>query len=263
MCLISKLVSPPRVGEKNNLTPSPGFWSWCPLDSMGHQPHISRDLRERIPYLWYVEHFTVKEIVRILSIRKTAIYDALVNYWKFGVAYNPNAFTQYCPGCQWKLDSTDIQLIKSLLKQNPCLYLDELQDELLTWRNVAISVPTLFQTLRHIRFSHKWVSHKALERNDMERSAYMNYITELVMDPAQLMFVDEVALWRNKKNPIREFGWSTIGTKCVHSWCFIHGQRFSILPVLTMDGIIAHNIIPGSVTSAMFVPSRTCCKKTL
>jgi len=31
MCLISKLVSPPRVGEKKNSTPGPGFWSWCPL----------------------------------------------------------------------------------------------------------------------------------------------------------------------------------------------------------------------------------------
>jgi len=31
MCLISKLVSPPRVGEKKNSTPGPGFWSRCPL----------------------------------------------------------------------------------------------------------------------------------------------------------------------------------------------------------------------------------------
>ena len=35
--------------------------------------------------------------------------------------------------------------------------------------------------------------------------------------------------------------------------CFICGQRFSILPVLTLDGIIAHDIIPGSVTSNLFV----------
>ena len=218
---------------------------------MGRRPCISRDLRERIPYLRFVEHFTVKEIVRILRIKKTVVYNTLANYQSFGVVHNPNAFTQHCRGHRRKLDSTDIRLIKSLLKQNPCLYLDELQEELLTRRNATVSVPTLFRTLRRLRFSHKWVSRRALERNNLERSAYMNYIADLVTDPAQLMFVDEAA--RNKKNPTREFGWSAIGMKCVHSRCFVRGQRFSILPVLTIDGIIAHDIIPGSVTSTTFV----------
>jgi transposase len=217
---------------------------------MGRQPRISRDLRERIPYLRFVEHFTVKEIVRILGIKKTVVYDTLANYRRFGVACNPNGFT-HTLGRRRKLDSTDIRLIKSLLKQNPCLYLDELQDELLTRRDVTVSVPTLFRTLRRLHFSHKRISRRALERNDLERSMFMNNIAGLITDPAQLMFVDEAA--RNKKNPNREFGWSTIGTKCVHSRCFVRGQRFSILPVLTLDGIIAHNIIPGSVTSATFV----------
>lgn len=33
---------------------------------------------------------------------------------------------------------------------------------------------------------------------------------------------------------------------------FVHGQRVSILPVLMIQGIIAYNVIPGSVTSARF-----------
>jgi len=34
-----------------------------------------------------------------------------------------------------------------------------------------------------------------------------------------------------------------------HSREDVHGQRFFILLVLTIDGTIAHDIIPGSVTS--------------
>jgi hypothetical protein len=79
----------------------------------------------------------------------------------------------------------------------------------------------------------------------------MNDIGELITNPAQLMFIDEAA--RNKKNPTRKMGWSSIGTRCVQRRCFIRGQRFSILPVLTMDGIVAHDILPGSVTSEKFV----------
>ena len=47
-------------------------------------------------------------------------------------------------------------------------------------------------------------------------------------------------------------GWSLEERWCVQRRCFVRGQRFSILPVLTMDGIIAHEIFPGSVTSEMF-----------
>ncbi len=34
---------------------------------------------------------------------------------------------------------------------------------------------------------------------------------------------------------------------------FVHGQKYSILPVLTIDSIIAHDVIPDSVTSEIFL----------
>lgn len=79
----------------------------------------------------------------------------------------------------------------------------------------------------------------------------MNNIGDLITDPSQLIFIDEAA--RNKKNPTRKLGWSLIGKRCTWRQCFVRGQRFSILPALTMDGIIVHDIIPGSVTSEKFV----------
>jgi hypothetical protein len=129
--------------------------------------------------------------------------------------------------------------------------LDELQDLLLTRRDINISVSTLLRSLRRIHFSHKDVSIQALERNDMDRAIYMNRFAELVTDPAMVMFVDEAA--RNKKNPTRKRGWSLKGQRCFQRRCFVRGKRYSILPVLTLDGIITHDIIPGSVTSDRFV----------
>ena len=73
----------------------------------------------------------------------------------------------------------------------------------------------------------------------------------MVSDPAMVMFIDEAA--RNKKNPSCKIGWSLKGRRCVQRRCFVRGQRFFILPVLTLDGIIAYDIIPGSVTSDLFV----------
>jgi hypothetical protein len=130
------------------------------------------------------------------------------------------------------------------------MYLDELQDELLTRRGAVVSIPTLLRSLRRLHFSRKSVSIRALERNDLDRSMYMNQFAEMVSDPAMVMFIDEAA--RNKKNPSRKMGWSLNGRRCFQRRCFVRGQRFSILPVLTLDGIIAHDIIPGSVTSDLF-----------
>ena len=65
------------------------------------------------------------------------------------------------------------------------------------------------------------------------------------------MFVDEAA--RNKKTSARTRGWSLVGQRCVQRRCFGRGQRFSILPILTLDGIITYDIILGSVTSKRFL----------
>ena len=146
---------------------------------------------------------------------------------------------------------SDLDLVKSLLSQEPTMYLDELQDELLMHRQVVVSVSTLLRSLRRLHFSCKSVSIRALERNDMDRAIYMNRFAEMVTDPAMVMFIDEAA--RNKKNPSRKMGWSLKGRRAVQQQCFVRGQWFSILPVLTLDGIIAHDIIPGSVTSDLFI----------
>ena len=169
--------------------------------------HVSSDIKERIPYLRYIEGFNVKEIGGILGVKKSMIYQTLSYHRKHGVTDNPA--THLPKGRPRSLTSGDLCLIRSLLSQNPSIYLDELQDELLFRRGVDISIPTLLQSLRCLHFSCKSVSVQALERNDLERSMFMNQFADMVLDPAMVMFVDEAA--RNKKNPSRKMGWSLEG----------------------------------------------------
>ena len=112
-------------------------------------------------------------------------------------------------------------------------------------------IATLQMTLHRLSYSCKVVSTHALERNDLLRSAFMNKIADKVTNPNMLMFVDEAA--HNKRISVRVKGWSLVGRRCVQRRCFGHGQRFSILPILTLDGIITYDIISGSVTSARFL----------
>jgi hypothetical protein len=131
------------------------------------------------------------------------------------------------------------------------LYLTEIQEALGNERGVFISITTLLRTLRRLHYSRKGVSARALERDDLLRSAFMNRVADKVMNPDMLMFVDEAA--RNKKTSARTKGWSLVGKRSVQRRCFGRGERFSILPILTLDGIITYDIVPGSVTSERFL----------
>ena len=178
-------------------------------------PHccVSQDLKDWIPYLQYVEGFKVKEIERLLNIKKSMIYQILSYHQNYGVTYNPAAFSCFPHGQPHTLTNTDLSLIRSLLSQDPTLYLDELQDKLLMHCGVSISIPTLLWSLCHIHSSQKYVSIHALEHNDIDCSIYMNHFAKMVSDPAMVMFVDGAA--KNKQIPSCKMGWSLKGRWCI------------------------------------------------
>ena len=95
------------------------------------------------------------------------------------------------------------------------------------------------------------VSARALERDDLRRSAFMNLIADEVPDPRMMMFIDEAA--RNRRTSQRSRGWALYGKECVQRRVFVRGERYSILPILTLDGIITYDIIPGPVSSKRFI----------
>lgn len=211
--------------------------------------NISKDLKDRIPVLFHAQHFKVKEICEILGVKKSMVYQALIYYRDYGISHNPHARNH--AGRPRGLTATDTKLVYSVLQRRHTVYLDEIQKALREDRGINASVPTMCRTLRRLHFSRKCTSVRALERNDMLRAAFMNRIADEVPNPDMLMFIDEAA--RNKRTSGRRMGWSLRGRRCVQRRCFVRGQRFSILPVLTLDGLIAHDIIPGSVTSEKFV----------
>jgi transposase len=209
---------------------------------------ISKDLKSRIPILFHVQGYRVRDICEVLGVRKTMVYSVLRNHRLFGTTTNPHAR----PSRRHRiLDVADINLIRALLFHHHTMYLDEIQLELEQRRNVRVSIPTLVRTLRRIQFSSKAVSIKALERNDLLRAVYMNRIGLEVPNMDMVMFADESA--KDDRTDGRKTGWSMIGSRCVQRRCFIRGRRFSILPILTLDGIITYDIIEGSVTADRFL----------
>lgn len=211
---------------------------------------VSKDLKERIPILRYELCYSVKDICKILGIQKTAVYKVLEYHRKHGSVVNPDADPSLVRRPRI-LSSTHTSFIRELLEKDKELYLDEVLDQLQDTFGIKISITTLWRTLRRLRFSHKQSSPKAIERDSERRSVYMNDIAEIAPNPEMLMFTDESA--KDERTSSRRYGWSPYGKRCVTRSYFVRGRRFSILPVLSLDGIIAHDIIEGSVTSEIFL----------
>ncbi|KAG1726895.1 uncharacterized protein EDB91DRAFT_1011926, partial [Suillus paluster] len=93
------------------------------------------------------------------------------------------------------------------------------------------------------------VSRAALECNEDNCDRYQIFIAKNFC-PEQLVFVDESACNRiTTKCPM---AWSPIGTHaCCHGY-FIHGQRYPILPALSLDGILHLDVLDCSYTLATF-----------
>jgi transposase len=213
------------------------------------QRYISQDLKARIPILFYEQDFTAKEICKILGIKKSLVYSSLAYFRVYGITHNPHVYRK--TGRRQLLASTYIKFVSSLINQRHTIYLDEIQDELYQHRGVCILVPMLCRTLRRLDLTRKVVAAHALEQDDLLRSAFMNRIADEVPDPQMMMFIDEAA--RNRRSSQRPKGWALLGKRCIQKLFFVRGERYSILPVLTLDGIITYDVVPGSVTSERFL----------
>ena len=218
------------------------FKGWCTMPTC-----ISNDMKTHIPALPYEQGYSDKKSCQLLAIRKTLVYKTLCLSLP-GTTHNTNVQRHSRP-CH--LTITDHTFILALLNQQHTVYLDEIQEQLLLCHHVTVSIPTLTWTLCCLHFTHKDVYGKALEHSDHYHVIYMNQLANLAPDPEMLMFDDESS--KDERTSNRRRSWSCKGMYCVQRKCFVCERRFSILPILTLDGIIAHDIIEGSVTSERFV----------
>ena len=89
----------------------------------------------------------------------------------------------------------------------------------------------------------------AKERNELLRSAFMARIG-IQYQCEQLIFLDESA--KDDRTISRRYGYSEVNTRAIKKVVFIRGKRYTLLPALSLDGIIAVKIIEGNCTKEIF-----------
>jgi transposase len=208
---------------------------------------LSKDLRDRV-VRWRIEDGkTYRELAHLANCSIGTISNILRFHHTFGQSTNPFG---YRPGQPPLLNAGDMEFLDKLLEREPCLFLDELQDRLYDRHHKQVSMATLCRGISKLNISRKRVTKQAAERNEYLRAIWEGEMAQYD-DPDLFIFLDESSV--DNKTGQRNNGRSHRGTPCVRRATFIRGTRYSILPALTVDGIMAMDIFPGSVDRERFL----------
>lgn len=208
---------------------------------------ISDDLKQRI-VKWYLEDkMTMQDISTTATCSIGLVSKVLRNYRQYGQVNDPYSRRTGRPSY---LNADDLHFLETLITANPSLYLDEIQHKLAAVRNVHISIATVCRALATLDLTRKHVTKAAAERDEQLRTMWEVMMAEY-LDPDVFVALDESAV--DGKTGQRQYGRSPSGQPCVRRMSFLRGVRYSILPALTTEGIIALDIFEGSVTKEIFL----------
>ena len=129
------------------------------------------------------------------------------------------------------------------------MYLDEIQDKLREIRDVEVLLATLSRTLARLAVTHKRIAKEASERNELLRATWQVVMGQY--EPRQIVCIDEAGV--DDHTNIRRSGWASLGQACVRRTSFLRGRKYSILPALSLDGILTLDIFEGSVNRECFI----------
>lgn len=211
---------------------------------MPYRP-ISKDIKDRALFL-LAEGWIPEDVMEIFGVSASSLYRWRHNLEQYGSVVPPPNPTHGRPRLL-TADQTDAVL--SFLDECAARYLDEIMEWLAVHHEVAIGRSTLHAIIRDAGYTYKALRRKAAERNpesqEQFRQLQANHLTARMC-----ICVDESS--KDDRTIYRHFGWSAAGQRATIDADFTRGDRWSILPAMTVDGYIAVRVVPGSVDGAEF-----------
>ena len=116
-------------------------------------------------------------------------------------------------------------------------------------RHWSINFNNFSWTLSQLDQTQKGIAKEAIEQNELLRATWQAQMSQY--NSQQLVFINETTI--DDYTNIQCKGQTLWGQACVHRMSFLHGQKYSILPALGLDGIFALDIFEGSVNHERFI----------
>jgi len=207
---------------------------------------LSDDLRGAI--LNMAHSLDVDNICKYTGCKKRTVQRILEDYRKKGSVIREH-MRQETRGAKRRLTTGDIRFIRGIVRHSPDVYLDEIRELIEERCGTEVSELTIWRTLRRCGFTMKKLTREALERSAAKRSSF-RYTWGTKYTPQQTVFVDESSF--DRRTSIRNRAWALSGQRAIRKCFFVRGRRYSLLPALSLDGILHAKVVEGSFTAARF-----------
>lgn len=138
--------------------------------------------------------------------------------------------------------------LHDLLDKYKTVQLDEVVDFVNDEYGVSISKNTASRALRRLNMTRKRVTNVHPNQDSGLRDDHL--IERMQYSADQIVAVDESAADERTKD--RKYGWSLRGLPCRVCQAGRRGQRWSILPAMTIDGYLMIDVYEGSYNATRF-----------
>lgn len=186
----------------------------------------------------------MKEIATMLEVSERSVR-RIVKLFKTSGDVKPK---DYHHGPKRLLGDFEQLTLLRLILEHPGIYLHEIQAEFFRMFTVEVSVPTICKTLRYMGCTRQVVRHIAAQRSETLMAKFMAKVA--MYDPSMLIWIDETGC--DRRNATRKYAYGIRGvTPCDHR-ILIRGQRYSVITVMSVRGVLDAYIVESSVNGEVF-----------
>jgi transposase len=189
---------------------------------------------------------SIEDIAEVCDMSCDTVYRSIHLYQHTGSIGKQKSLSQRCPRV---MNRADVAYMIALVAAQPTIYLAEIQEQLLKIRNLDVSISTIRRTLLRNGVTCKALDRTAREQDALRRMKYRLHMSQYKC--GQLVFLDETAV--DKRTYFRLRGRAPRGSRAVAPAPFVCGDRYSLLPAMSVDGIFATHVVKGSFNRTKFI----------
>jgi len=191
----------------------------------------------------YELHLSISDIVRLSNRWKQCAM-----CWKFiGTMMHSHALSPNLGVANAYFD----KMTWTILRQ---FYVQNLGYSWMSYRTSSVRSETLKyqlqpsrRTLNHITITHKSISKETAERNEHLHATCRLPWHSMILSSLSLLTEAGV----DDQTNLPRYGWAPFGQACVRCTSFLRGRKYSILPALSVDGIVALDILRVSESGTL------------
>ena len=206
---------------------------------------ISRDLKLRAHLLVTTGLYSASSAATILGVSERSVRRWVASSRRCGDVETHSLFR----GRNSTLSHATLRELYDLVIFSPTLYLDEICTWFAAHRGLRLSVSAVHRGLERLGLTRKKLRRTAAQRDELTRAQWKADITSR-FTATQLVFADESS--KDNRTCQRRYGRAPSGQRACQAQTFARGVRYSILPALSVDGILTVRVVRGSVDGLEF-----------